>query len=75
MSAQDLPTPHIRFVFAALMLRAELMTWVEFETEMMKSFGPTFGRAIANHARTDRVANEPTHRHPGRGYRSSPRRV
>jgi len=51
MSAEQLPAPHIRWVFAGQMLRAGLMSWAEFEAETILIFGPDFGPAITDRGR------------------------
>jgi len=76
VSAQDLPTPHIRLVFAALMLRAELMPPAEFESELTATYGPIFGPAIAEHVAAHPAARTPTPRRAAhRGDRTVPRRL
>jgi len=72
MSAEQLPAPHIRWVFAGQMLRAGLMSWAEFEAETILIFGPDFGPAI-----TDRVVERPASAGNGlrRRDRAVPRRL
>ena len=57
------------------MLDAQLMSWAEFEAELIEAFGPDFGPAIANRVVAERPARNEARGRAGRSERSSPRRL
>ncbi len=48
MSVDDLPSAHVRFAFAMIMLWEDLMSWDEFIDDMVETFGDDYGRRIAD---------------------------
>ncbi len=43
MSLENLPSTHIRFAFALIMLWEDLMPWDEFVDDMLETFGDDYG--------------------------------